>query len=223
MRSSSSAGEDLIHRKLVPGERLAWIGQPDRSIHLTDADGFLIPFSLVWSAISFYGFLMVYEPDLVGFRTAANLAIGPYAVSACMAVVGVYLMIGRFAYKRCRKGRTWYALTTHRAIVLRRTLIRAFDYLWYSSDLAVTASCRVSGAGDLHFVESGPADRWPTGFLGKWSQFHSDWNKFVSSNTGLDFAYWVSSSRELSMFDIRNLPEVESLTRRLCADAAGRA
>lgn len=90
-------------------EQLLWCGVPDPAVWFTPADAFLIPFSLMWG-----GFAIFWETGVM--RSGGPVFFEFWGVPFVM--IGLYFIIGRFIYKRARKRRTVYGITTARAIVL---------------------------------------------------------------------------------------------------------
>ena len=84
---------------------------PDQRVWFAPADAFLIPFSIMWCA-----FAVFWESSVVSGRghVFAELWGVPFIV------IGVYFVVGRFAYKRYRKGRTAYGITGQRAVIADR-------------------------------------------------------------------------------------------------------
>lgn len=97
-----------LQANLRAGEQLLWHGVPDQRVWLAPADAFLIPLSIMWCA-----FAMFWESSVVtgGGPAFAELWGVPFIV------IGAYFAAGRFAYKRYRKGRTAYGITTQRAVI----------------------------------------------------------------------------------------------------------
>jgi hypothetical protein len=97
-----------IHVYLAPGEQLLWSGRPDPEVRFAPVDLFLVPFSVMWG-----GFAVFWE---VGVLASGA---GPFFVlwGIPFVLMGLYFMIGRFAYKKRRKLKTAYGLTDRRAIV----------------------------------------------------------------------------------------------------------
>jgi hypothetical protein len=95
---------------LEPGEKLIWWDQPQGGLVLRPIDGFLIPFSILWT--SFAGF---------GAFTALNrTTFTPEAlVPSAFVVIGLYLVFGRFLYDAWRRPRTVYGLTDRRVLIVR--------------------------------------------------------------------------------------------------------
>jgi hypothetical protein len=98
----------VLHQYLRPGERLLWTGQPDPAVLFGPKDLFLIPFSLLWG-----GFAIFWEASVIADGD------GPFFMlwGIPFVVVGLYMIAGRFVYKRRRKQRTAYGLTEERALV----------------------------------------------------------------------------------------------------------
>lgn len=98
----------LIQPHLRDDENLLWSGAPDPQVRFTSADLFLVPFSVLWC-----GFAIIWEVTSVAGGAPAffNLWGIPFIL------VGLYMTVGRFYYKRYRKSRTAYAVTTRRAII----------------------------------------------------------------------------------------------------------
>lgn len=92
---------------LRPDEQLLWCGRPDPSVVFTTADGFVIPFTIVWLA-----FAVFWEH---GVSQGGDVFARVWGIP--FIVIGVYMVAGRFIYKRIRKKRTAYGLTRDRAIV----------------------------------------------------------------------------------------------------------
>ena len=91
-----------------PGERLLWHGAPDPRVRFTQADMFRVPFSIFWCAFFVrWWFGVVAEGAPAWF----------YLVGAPLTGAGLYMLAGRFAYKRYRKTRTTYGITADRAII----------------------------------------------------------------------------------------------------------
>ena len=93
---------------LLPGEELVWTGRPDPAKHLTAADAYLVPFTLLWTGLSV---------SLLGTALARGAPLSTALFGLPFVVVGVYIVVGRFMYKASRKRRTVYGLTEGRALV----------------------------------------------------------------------------------------------------------
>src|SRR5947199_5117480 len=101
-------GAQGLHQYLRPGERLLWTGRPDPAVLFGPKDLFLIPFSLMWG-----GFAIVWEAAVI---TSGD---NPFFVlwGIPFVLIGLYMIAGRFLFKRRRKQKTVYGLTEERALV----------------------------------------------------------------------------------------------------------
>jgi hypothetical protein len=86
---------------LGPGERLLWWGGPDPRVWFTRADLLHIPFTLIW-----WGFFVFSE--VLAIRNG-DPADNPLLLA--LLLLGLYLVFGRFFYKRLRKARTACGIT----------------------------------------------------------------------------------------------------------------
>lgn len=93
---------------LRQGEQLLWVGQPDSRVRFTAADGFLVPFSILWG-----GFAVFWE--IMAVTTARQSYFWIFGIP--FVLVGLYFIFGRFIFKKRRKLVTAYGLTDRRAIV----------------------------------------------------------------------------------------------------------
>jgi len=98
-----------LQNHLRGDERLLWHGVPDPRVWFTPADAFIIPFSVLWCS-----FAIFWESGVVagggGFFAIWGI---PFIA------MGLYMVVGRFFYKRYRKGRTVYGITSQRALILQ--------------------------------------------------------------------------------------------------------
>ena len=124
---------------LHPGERLLWFGRPKQGLLLRGEDAWLIPFSLIWSLPTFP-------------RVVSTLASGGGEFdffSFLFAIVGFYLLIGRFLIDMWLRARTQYGLTERQAIIVSNGLSQQIRYvnLKTLSDLKLTM--RRDGRGTI--------------------------------------------------------------------------
>ena len=117
---SNGQHQSLFQPDLLQSETIEWSGQPETSVNFNRTDIFLIPFSLLWGGFALFALVALIFSWFAGTREAESI-IG-YLVGIFMivffAIIGVYLIVGRFAYKKWQKRRTHYALTNKRALVL---------------------------------------------------------------------------------------------------------
>lgn len=101
---------DWMVGHLEPGEHVLWQGYPDPNVVFVRQDAYLIPFSLLWAGFSFF-----WE----GSAAAAHAGFVFLVFGGAFALVGLYILFGRFVYKRIDRRHTRYFVTNHRIIVLR--------------------------------------------------------------------------------------------------------
>jgi hypothetical protein len=130
---------------LRPGERLLWSGRPDPGVWFTPADAFLIPFSILWG-----GFAIFWEAGVSGGPVFGVVWGIPFVA------VGVYMIVGRFFYKRHRKKRTCYGITDRRAIVAVSPGLLSDSPLW---NQPVTVRRSGDGRHATVIIGGGPAQR----------------------------------------------------------------
>ena len=104
----TAAGSQLWLR---PNEHVYWRGQPDPKKIFGPGDLFLVPFTLLWG-----GFAIFWE---IG-ATRAGFYFGS-VFGLAFVCIGLYLIFGRFFYKRWSRNRTRYCITDQRIIVARRS------------------------------------------------------------------------------------------------------
>lgn len=106
----------VVGPHLRAGEQVVWTGRPDPGVLFAPGDLFLIPFGLLWT-----GFVCIWEYQAVSGNSSAFFAL--WGVS--FLVLGAYMLVGRFVYKRARKRRTTYAITDRRALAVRDRSVEA--------------------------------------------------------------------------------------------------
>ena len=175
MLSRMSQIPPQISGYLHPGERVLWSGSPDPTVRFAPSDVYLVPFTILWC-----GFSIFWEVGVVS--SGAPIIFWIWGVP--FVAVGLYLVFGRFIYKKRRKQKTVYALTTERALI------------------AVGATFLVDGmVTDQTLVIRRSRDRnhvtvticyTPAGRMG---------NAFATANTGLD-AFNRTGEPPIAFYDV---------------------
>lgn len=106
-KGAAEARQDL-GAHLRTSERLLWQGRPDPGKTFSASDVLLVPFSVMWG-----GFAITWELGVL--LSGAPLLFVLWGTP--FVAMGLYFMFGRFIYKRRRKLRTEYFVTTERALV----------------------------------------------------------------------------------------------------------
>jgi hypothetical protein len=132
-----------IRRELSLSEQVLWYGQPRQGLVVRGTDAFLIPFSLLWCGVAIFWEMAVLEaPNAPDFFALWGL---PFVG------VGVYMVIGRFFAEAKLRGRTYYAVTNERVLIVSGLLSRQVKSLSLRtlSDISLTEDTR--GDGSISF------------------------------------------------------------------------
>jgi hypothetical protein len=94
---------------LEPGETVLWTGRPDARALFSWSDPYLIPLSVIIAIIC--------APNL-GVSTIALGSVGVLIVLIYLLIVlfALYLLVGRFLYKRATRQCTYYAISSQRVL-----------------------------------------------------------------------------------------------------------
>jgi hypothetical protein len=103
---------------LRPDERVLWSGGPDPKVWFTRLDFLYVPITIIvcgfWVVL---GVLMVQ-----GYVTTRDALVKALVILGVLA--GLYGLFGRFIYKRYRKTRTAYGITSQRALIVVGAIVR---------------------------------------------------------------------------------------------------
>jgi hypothetical protein len=102
-----------LQTHLRPDEQLLWYGAPDPRVWFAPVDAFLVPFGILWCSFVMFGWSSVVSHGGGPFEVLSGI---PFIV------IGLYMLVGRFVYKRYRKTRTTYGITTQRAMIIGPTV-----------------------------------------------------------------------------------------------------
>ncbi len=171
---------------LLRDEQLLWAGRPDLGKHFTQADVFLVPFSLLWGGFAIFW---------MGGALAAGAPL-PFALFGLpFVILGLYFIFGRFVVKARRKRHTAYGLTDRRALVAIGS--RAM------SETAVERQPidqrRSRDGKHLDVVFGRPANSWLSGPN--------------VANSGMEM--FGQGSHALGFYDVPDVAGLESALRRL--------
>ena len=142
------APDEVLRGLLGDGERLLWTGRPRQGFFLRSADGFAIPFSLLWTGFA-VGWMLL----------AVKASNGLWLVGIPLLLIGAYMMVGRFFVDAWQRARTWYGLTNQRVLILSLYVRRNIKSLNLRALSAITLSERDDGVGSITFGPVPPS--WP--------------------------------------------------------------
>lgn len=150
--------EEVIRRELGPSEELVWVGRPRQGLVLRPADGFLIPFSILWG-----GFAIFWEAQVIAGGAPAFFMLWGIP----FVLVGLYLMFGRFWVDARLRARTTYGVTSERIVIVSGLLFRSVKSLNIDTLTDISLTERSSGGGTITFGALPPmywwygASNWP--------------------------------------------------------------
>jgi hypothetical protein len=157
---------DQFRPYLGPGEKIAWTGVAPQGLRFLAQDVLLVPFSILWG-----GFAIFWEASVI--RSHAPFFFMLWG--APFVLIGVYMIGGRFVADAWIRGRTVYALTNERALILRR--INGEKLLSASTGRATVKRLR-DGRGALLFGSRMPS--WRDALVGNQRAGLSIWMPSLS-------------------------------------------
>ncbi len=106
---------DGIRKHLDADERLLWSGQPRQGFVLRPIDCFLIPASFLWCGFTFF---LEYKALTQIPSTAGPVSVLFPIFGLGFALVGLYLIIGRFLADRYYRAHLIYGVTDKRVLIV---------------------------------------------------------------------------------------------------------
>lgn len=176
--------EDEIRKELGENEAKLWSAQPDPNKHFTKIDIYLIPFSLFWTGMVFY--FLISDIGSGSFLPGIIFLI-PFCA------VGLYMVVGRFLFKRMRKKKTIYVLTDKRVIEIFAGRSRNVKSIYYSEINGINSSVNRSGAGKITFA-------------------HSNFMQDMYANSGMDFGTMKDNGYP-RFFDLKDVEKPLSIIK----------
>jgi len=159
-----------IQPELAATERLLWAGRPAQGLVLRKADLFMIPFSLLWG-----GFAIFWEYS--AWSTGAPLLFLLFGLP--FVLMGLYLIVGRFFADAYIRGRTYYAVSDARILILTEAFSRSLKSMDLKTVTDVSLSQRGIDGGTIFFGPANPLVRraggaWPGSSQGATPSFELD-------------------------------------------------
>ena len=145
--------------RLLGGERILWQGVPQSGILFTPRDALLIPFSFMW-----FGFAIFWEWSVI---TQANAPDFFTLWGIPFVLIGLYMAVGRFFADAWLRGRTSYAVTTQRILILRSPPFGSFTAMAVDRLPELSLIERSDGRGTIRFQPNTPVFGRGNGF-GSW-------------------------------------------------------
>ncbi len=181
--------DDVITEELLEGEKIIWKGKPNSKVLFTSSDIFLVPFSLLWGGFAIFGESMVLGVGLFSDKAPA-VAIIPFALFGIPFVLaGLYLIFGRFIYKKKKKERTIYAVTNKRILAITNMFGKNIQAEYIDKIPSINISEKNDGNGTIKLGNS----HFATGMY---------------ENTGMDFLSGFYGKNPLALYDIDDVKKV---------------
>jgi len=173
--------------ELLPNEIILWKGKPDLKKILTKSDAFLLPFSILWG-----GFAITWCTLAAIYTDYFGLFGLPFAV------IGMYLIFGRFIVKQSNKKKTYFAITDSRILVIKtnsKGVRKNIGSAQMKSIPNESVSFDKNGFGTITFGQT------PYGYM-------------INKNTGLDFFDGLYQNGVLCFYDIENCENVFQIYKK---------
>jgi hypothetical protein len=143
----------VFAQEMLPGETIEWSGRPNPAVILHKEDWFMIPFSLLWGGFAIFWLLGASGIwDIWSNRPTQRFQWFGIIWGTPFVVIGQYMIWGRFIYAWWKKGRTYYAITNRRALIVQggwgsRTVSSAY----FESISMIDKRVRRDGTGSISF------------------------------------------------------------------------
>lgn len=200
-----STARKLLGQTFLPDEKILWAGQPDPSVIFSKEDIGLIPFTLIM------GSCLIYEGTmgiiLSTFGKAGQLTpldIVWALFCTLVTLTCLYIIFGRFFYKRWNKKRTYYVVTDKRVAALTGPLGKDMRAVRIDALPMLKKDIRADGIGTIIFA------------------YYSDMDRaFRYTNSGMDFIRRTKSmirrcgEPPMAFYDIKNADCVYELVDKL--------
>jgi hypothetical protein len=144
----------VIRQELGPQEELLWSGQPRQGLALRTSDTLMIPFSLLWG-----GFAVFWEVMVI--NSGGPLFMKLWGVP--FVLVGLYVIVGRFFVDARQRGKTTYAVTSERVIIISNSFGRKVKSLNLRTLSDVTLNQKSDGSGTITFGAADGSSWWNAG------------------------------------------------------------
>lgn len=131
--------------RLLPNERIQWVGKPPDDIRFSARDIFLVPFSLAW-----LGFAVFWT-----FSAASGGApVFFWVWGAGFVAIGVFFAFGRFAVDAWMRSLLSYAVTDRRVLILRARPFAKFQAVDIQRLSEIELYGESNGRGSIRFGQA---------------------------------------------------------------------
>lgn len=138
--------QDTFSGRLLPGERIAWSGQPGRGLLFAPRDIYLIPFSLAWC-----GFAIFWEVGVSNGGKAPGFFLLWGAMFVC---IGLYFVVGRFLVDAWVRNGMRYAVTDRRILIARPAPFSKFTAVSLTQLSGADLTEYANGRGTIRFGQA---------------------------------------------------------------------
>ncbi len=160
-----------IQNYFLPGEKLLWSGRPKQGLMLYKKDLLLVPFSLMWGGFAIFWEIMAVR------QINAPFFFRLWGVP--FILIGLYLIVGRFAVDAIVRAGTQYAVSNQRIMVLRSG--------WFSKLLTISLdrlptldlNQNDDGSGTISFGDDGLTGYGRRRGMGMWTPALSNVPQFL--------------------------------------------
>ena len=148
------APQQEISRVLDSDESLLWSGAPRQGLLLRAGDIFMIPFTLLWG-----GFAIFWEATVLQSNAPVFFAL----FGIPFVLIGLYMIVGRFFVDARIRAKTFYGLTSRRAIIVSGLFSRTTNSLPLRTLTDVSLQERQDRSGTIMFGRPQPYSYWSSG------------------------------------------------------------
>lgn len=146
--------------KTDPSEQIIWQGQPRQGFRLAAQDAFAIPFAAFWLFVVITIFTLALTDQVQDIQPLF------WVIIPVFLLIGLHMLFGRFIVDRAARKRTWYYLTSERAVIesgLWRPIHRSVSLAALPE---IRFRSRRNGGGSVYFGPLGPFGMVPPSWPG---------------------------------------------------------
>lgn len=139
---------EIVRPHVPEGEELIWAGFPRRGLVLRTSDLWLVPISVVATALPAYGaYEILSEPASLASKITFGLA------ALTIAVVGLYLVVGRFFADHIYRSCLTYGVTKRNVIIVCELFGSRATIISIPSIRGLRIEENRPGRGTIHLAE----------------------------------------------------------------------